>query len=132
MADRPVSVKLAQPLRSKDVKVRPAAKQIWKEKTVTCQVTEMPTQKIQIRKNVNFVHNIQHFPFVTENEMVQESLPMKLKKNYYYFMRTFQTVFLKQFIFDKYDMPLSGNLTDKDSYKGPTSHSYTSCGILFN
>ena len=32
MADRPVSVKEEQPLRSKDVKVRPAAKQIWKEK----------------------------------------------------------------------------------------------------
>lgn len=45
MADRPVSVKEEQPLRSKDVKVRPAAKQIWKEKYVTGQVTQMPTQK---------------------------------------------------------------------------------------
>ena len=35
MADRPVSVKLEQPLRSKEVKVRPPPKQIWKEKYVT-------------------------------------------------------------------------------------------------
>lgn len=43
MADKPVSVKLEQPLRSKEVKVRPPAKQIWKEKyvTVTDNVTEI-------------------------------------------------------------------------------------------
>lgn len=35
MADKPVSVKLEQPLRSKEVKVRPPAKQIWKQKYVT-------------------------------------------------------------------------------------------------
>lgn len=46
MADRPVSVKLEQPLRSKEVKVRPAAKQIWKKK-----ISLVKLQRSQLKKS---------------------------------------------------------------------------------